>query len=100
MTLVLAIAHLLASVIVLAESLFKAELSRPGKPSTSIKDRILEIFKSLSWLMIAFGSGTSLLLFILDKQIQNLYTPRLDHTVMMVGFAFLIVRTRFKEIVH
>ena len=102
MSTALPILHALAALVILAEASFKAELSNPCKVGLCPRSRALEVLKSLAWVLLAFGSGASVLLPLMGSALassQNylLPTPSLQNTAVMVGFAVLIIRTRIKE---
>ena len=101
MSAALPILHALAALVILAEASFKAELSNPCKSGLCPRSRALEALKAFAWVLLAFGSGASVLLPLLATAQAasgaRLPTPTLESTVVMVGFAVLIIRTRFKE---
>jgi hypothetical protein len=106
MNLLLEILHPLAGLIVLAEALNKLERVQPFRPGLRPRDRVVDGLKALAWLLLALGAGGALaapvlLAFGIPEQatslLMRLERPMLDQTLVLVGFAVLIVRTRVKE---
>ena len=102
MILALTIAHAAASFVILTEAVYKLELAYPCARGISARVRLLQVLKSLAWLLLAFGAGASLLVPLLGSAWAStashlLPMPSLQNTAITVGFAVLIVRTRFKE---
>ncbi|MGQ3001303.1 MAG: hypothetical protein ACT6UH_00715 [Hydrogenophaga sp.] len=106
MNLLLEILHPLAGLIVLAESLNKLERVQPFRLGLRPRDRLVDALKALAWLLLALGAGGALaapvlLAFGIPEQatslLMRLERPMLDQTLVLVGFAVLIVRTRVKE---
>lgn len=106
MTTALQVAHALASLIVLAEALNKLERTAPTLPGLSAHERLLCILKSGAWGLLAMGAGggvaSPVLLWAglppsLMHEFARLERPTLAETLVMAGFAVLIVRTRVKE---
>lgn len=106
MSLVLQIVHVLAGLVVLAEALNKLERVRPFAPGMRAHDRLVDGLKALAWLLLALGAGgalaaPALLAFGVPETSANLLMrlerPTLDQTLVLLGFAVLIVRTRVKE---
>lgn len=106
MSITLQILHVVAGLIVLAEALNKLERVRPFKPGLSGRDRVVDGLKALAWLLLAMGAGGALaapLLLLVGVPahsadiLMRLERPVLDQTLVLVGFAVLIVRTRVKE---
>lgn len=106
MNLLLEILHPLAGLIVLAEALNKLERVQPFRPGLRARDRLVDGLKALAWLLLALGAGGALaapLLLALGipghatSLLMRLERPMLDQTLVLVGFAVLIVRTRVKE---
>jgi len=106
MSLVLQIVHVLAGLVVLAEALNKLERVRPFAPGLHAHDRLVDGLKALAWLLLALGAGGAMaapaLLAIgvtetAAGHLMRLERPTLDQTLVLLGFAVLIVRTRVKE---
>jgi len=105
--------HMLAALIVLAESLNKLERTAPLRPGLCRKTRLVDGLKALAWLLLALGAGGAvagpLLLAagfttpqlashaIFGAPLLRLEHPTLDQVCVLAGFAVLIVRTRVKE---
>lgn len=106
MNLILETLHALAGLIVLAEALNKLERVRPFGPGLRPRDRLVDGLKALAWLLLALGAGGALaapaLLWMGVPEhsaslLMRLERPMLDQTLVLVGFAVLIIRTRVKE---
>lgn len=106
MSLALQILHIVAGLVVLAEALNKLERVRPFAPGMRARDRLVDGLKALAWLLLALGAGGALaapMLLALGVPEQSasllmrLERPVLDQTLVLLGFAVLIVRTRVKE---
>lgn len=106
MTAAIAAVHFLAGLIVLAEALNKLERSAPLAPALSHHARIVETLKALGWVLLALGAGgavaSPLLIAIgvppsLTATLARLESPTFAETMVLAGFATLIIRTRAKE---
>jgi hypothetical protein len=106
MSAALQIAHWLAGFIVLAEALNKLERTAPFAPDLSAHKRVVDGLKALAWTLLAIGAGgavaTPLLLAMGLPQdhyelLMHLEAPTLAETMVLAGFATLIIRTRVKE---
>ena len=98
--------HWIAAFVVLAEALNKMERSHPLARGLGARDRVIEVLKAAAWLLLGFGSGIALggpLRRALGGcehgllSIVTLDSPSIGDTIVMLGFAVLIVRTRVKE---
>lgn len=98
--------HALASLIVLAEALNKLERTAPFARGLCPHTRLVDGLKSLAWALLALGAGggvaSPVLLWAglppsLMYELARLERPTLAETLVMLGFAVLIVRTRVKE---
>jgi hypothetical protein len=98
--------HWLSGLVVLSEALNKLErtplLSRDMRPNA----RLVLVLKAVAWFFLALGAGGALaspLLIAMGFQNDNgqvllrLEKPTLSETLVLLGFAVLIVRTRIKE---
>lgn len=103
---ILEVIHPLAGLVVLAEALNKLERADPTNPFLTRRDRVVEYLKALAWLLLALGAGGALaapfLITIGISQVQTdmllrIERPTLAETMVLCGFAALIVRTRVKE---
>lgn len=102
MSVALTAVHAAADLVIVTEAVYKLELAYPCARGISARVRLLQVLKSLAWLLLAFGAGASLLLPLLGSAwaaspSQLLPLPTLENTAITVGFAVLIIRTRFKE---
>lgn len=91
--------HWVACAIVVAEALNKLERTAPFQPSLSARERLVEVLKALAWILLALGGGGGLVAPLTNDmpRMPNLGEPGLQDACLAVGFAVLIVRTRFKE---
>lgn len=106
MNLTLEILHAIAGLVVLAEALNKLERVRPFAAGMRARDRVVDGLKALAWLLLALGAGGALAAPALlwmgvpehsTSLLMRLERPMLDQTLVLLGFAVLIVRTRVKE---
>jgi hypothetical protein len=106
MSAALQVLHIVAGLIVLAEALNKLERCAPTAPGLSPRERLVDALKALAWLLLALGAGgavaSPLLLGMgiphqVAGQLSRLETPTFAETMVLTGFAVLIIRTRFKE---
>jgi len=106
MTTAIAILHVVAGLVVLAEALNKLERTDPLKVGLTGRERAVEGLKALAWLLLALGAGGAAappVLRLLGVQPEalsifaRLEQPTIDQTCVLLGFAVLIVRTRLKE---
>lgn len=101
----LQILHWLAGFVVLAEALNKLERTAPCAPGMSRHARLVDGLKALAWLLLALGAAGALatpILVLIGVDVNpwehvNHRQPTLAETLVMVGFAVLIVRTRVKD---
>ena len=84
--------HWLAGVVVLAEALNKLERTAPLAPDLSARERFVDWLKAIAWALLALGGGGAVI-----TPLMRLETPTLQDMCVLLGFAVLIVRTRFKE---
>ncbi len=101
MSTVLQLLHWLAGMIVLAEALNKLERIRLFERGITI-----ETLGAMGWLMVAMGAGgaviTPVLLMLgfkpyLHTILMRLERPTFAEVVVLMGFAFLVLRARLKE---
>lgn len=92
MTAVLCVVHWLAGLVVLAEALNKLERVSPLAPGLGVRARVVDVLKTLAWLLLALGAGGALITPLL-----GLAPATLQDVAVLAGFAVLIVRTRVKE---
>lgn len=106
MSLILQILHVLAGLVVLAEALNKLERVRPFLSGMTARQRLVDGLKALAWLLLALGAGGAMAAPLLlamgvpehdASLLMRLERPTLDQTLVLLGFAVLIVRTRVKE---
>lgn len=102
----LQILHIVAGFIVLAEVLNKLERVDPLGQGLTWHQRLVDCLKALAWFMLGLGAGGALagpLLLSMGLPadaggvVVRLGPPTLDQTLVLAGFAVLIVRTRVKE---
>lgn len=98
--------HALAGLVVLAEALNKLERCAPFARGLSWHDRLVDGLKALAWFMLAMGAAGALAAPALRAmgmpadaggEFARLERPTLAETLVLAGFAVLIVRTRLKE---
>lgn len=106
MNLLLEVLHPVAGLIVMAEALNKLERVDPLAPGKDMHTRLVDGLKALAWVCLAMGAGGAIAApFLLAMGVpehsagllMRLERPMLDQTLVLVGFAVLIVRTRIKE---
>jgi hypothetical protein len=102
----LQILHACAGVVVVAEATNKLERTAPLAPGLRPRDRLVDGLKSFAWLMLAMGAGGAVAAPFLialgvpadaGSVLSRLTRPTLAETLVLCGFATLIVRTRLKE---
>lgn len=95
----LATVHWVACAVVLAEALNKLERTAPCRRGMSLRERWVESLKALAWIFLALGGGGGLVAPLTSSMslAPFLGEPGLQDVCIAVGFAVLIVRTRFKE---
>jgi len=100
------IIHWLASLIVMAEALNKLERCSPCVRELTMRQRLLEGLKGVSWCLLALGAGGGLISPALLQMhawpddlrvLMRVDRPALTEAIVMLGVAMLIVRTRVKE---
>ena len=97
--------HFLAGLIVLAEALNKLERVAPFAPGIDPHTRLVDGLKALAWALLALGAGGAVATPVLGEfgihsrtsQMITHQLPSLAETLVLVGFAVLIIRTRVKE---
>lgn len=84
--------HWIGGLIVLAEAMNKLERTDPLAKGLGLRARLVVCFKVIGWLLLSLGAGGALVtpLLHLDK-------PTLQDACFVLGFAFLIIRTRLRE---
>lgn len=101
----LQVVHWLAAVIVLAEALNKLERTAPCAPGLTAHARVVDSLKALAWLLLALGAAGAVITPVLlgmgvppnPWQHVNHTFPSMAETLVLLGFAVLIIRTRVKE---
>lgn len=102
----LQILHIVAGFIVLAEALNKLERCDPLGKQMTLHQRLVDGLKAVAWFLLGLGAagalaGPLLLSMGLPSDaggvVVRLGAPTLDQTLVLAGFAVLIVRTRVKE---
>lgn len=97
--------HWLSGFIVLAESLNKLERTAPFAPGLCSHTRLVDLLKAIAWMLLALGAAgavASPLLLAMGVSSADMPLLRLEHatlaeTLVLLGFAVLIIRTRVKE---
>lgn len=98
--------HVLAGLIVLAEALNKLERCAPFAHGLTAHERLVDGLKALAWFLLAMGSAGALAAPLLRAlgmpaeaggEFSRLERPTLAETLVLAGFAVLIIRTRVKE---
>lgn len=95
--------HYIAGAIVLVEALNKLERSDPCKGGLSLYCKVSEGFTALVWALLALGAANAVAVPILlglgfkstDRLI--LESPHISATVLLVGVAISIVKSRLTE---
>ncbi|WP_367846994.1 hypothetical protein [Rhodoferax sp. WC2427] len=88
----LSMLHWFAGLIVFAESLNKLERTAPLAPGLTRPQRIAAWLKCAAWLLLSAGGAGALV-----TPLMRLEPPTLQDVALILGFAILIIRTRFKE---
>jgi len=98
--------HVVAGLVVLAESLNKLERTAPFAAGLAPRERVVDSLKALAWMLLALGAAGAVaspallaLGFPPDAggAFARLDRPTAAETAVLLGFAVLIVRTRVKE---
>jgi hypothetical protein len=98
--------HVLAGLVVLAEALNKLERCAPFARNLTGRERIVDGLKALAWFLLALGAAGALAAPALRAmglpvdaggEFSRLERPTLAETLVLTGFAVLIIRTRVKE---
>lgn len=106
MNTVMLVLHVVAGFVVLAEALNKLERCDPLAKGMTPHQRAVDGLKALAWLLLGLGAGGALAAPALlalgvaedaGGHVFRIEGPTLDQTMVLVGFAVLIVRTRVKE---
>lgn len=102
----LQVLHMLAGLVVLAEASNKLERSDPCARGLTPMERFVEALKVLAWALLALSAGGAVISPVLlalglpansAGVLLRLQQPTLAETCALLGFAVLIIRTRFKE---
>ena len=88
----LSAAHFVAGLIVLAEALNKLERCAPFARGICGRARFAAALKCIAWILLAMGGAGAMV-----TPLMQLDAPTLQDCAVIVGFAVLIVRSRFKE---
>lgn len=106
MSATLELLHALAGLVVLAEALNKLERCAPLACGLSWHDRLVDGLKALAWALLAMGAAGALASPLLRAlgvpadaggEFARIERPTLAETLILLGFALLIIRTRVKE---
>lgn len=93
--------HLVAGIIVLAESLNKLECAKPLGRGLTLGKRGFEALKALAWMLLAIGAANAVFtpaFMALGAQPSRwIAHPTFFETTVMLGVSVLILRTRIKE---
>ena len=98
--------HVLAGLVVLAEALNKLERCAPFARGLAPRERLVDGLKAMAWFMLAMGAAGALAAPALRAmglpadaggEFARLERPTLAETLVLAGFAVLIIRTRVKE---
>lgn len=98
--------HVLAGLVVLAEALNKLERCAPFARGLDAHARLVDGLKALAWFLLAMGAAGALAAPLLRAlglpaeaggEFARLARPTLAETLVLAGFAVLIIRTRIKE---
>ena len=98
--------HVLSGLVVLAEALNKLERCAPFAPGLACRERVVDGLKALAWFLLAMGAAGALAAPLLRAmglpadaggEFARLERPTLAETLVLAGFAVLIIRTRVKE---
>ena len=92
MTLAIQILHWLAGVVVLAEALNKLERTAPCARGLTPHERLVDWLKAIAWALLAIGGAGAVITPLMQMDV-----PSLQDMCILLGFAVLIIRTRFKE---
>lgn len=105
MSTTLQILHWLAGFIVLAEALNKLERTTPFAPGLSWHLRLVDGLKAIAWTLLALGGAGAVASPVLgslgihsptSQEVLH-QAPSIAETLVLLGFAVLIIRTRVKE---
>lgn len=88
----LLVLHWLAGLIVLAEALNKLERVDLRRPGCTGRERCVDALKALAWGLLALGGAG-----VVVGPLLSLPAPGLADVCTALGFAVLILKTRFKE---
>ncbi len=84
--------HFSAGLVVLAEGLNKLHRADPFEPGLGRQARLVVVLKVLAWLLLCMGAGGAV-----ATPLMQLQPATLQDVAVIVGFALLVVRSRFKE---
>jgi hypothetical protein len=84
--------HVLAGFVVLAEAMNKLERTDVLAPGLTRRERIVVLLKAAGWACIALGAGGVLVAGVMPQGYV-----RLGYSLMVGGFALLVVRSRVRE---
>jgi hypothetical protein len=88
----ISLAHWLAGLVVLAEALNKLERTAPLAPGLSARERFVDWLKAIAWALLALGGAGAVI-----TPLMRMEAPSFQDMCVLLGFAVLIVRTRFKD---
>lgn len=89
---VIRVLHWICGFIVLAEALNKLERTAVFAHGLGWRLRFVTWLKVLAWILLAMGAGGALI-----TPLIHLEPPSLQDLCIILGFAVLIIRSRFKE---
>ena len=92
MMLAIQIIHWLAGVVVLAEALNKLERTAPLAYGLAPRERLVDWLKAIAWAFLAIGGAGAVITPLMQMDV-----PSLQDMCILLGFAVLIIRTRFEE---
>lgn len=93
MELVQTIFHIVVGLIVLAEALNKLERTNVRAEGLTPRERFVAWLKALGWACIALGAGGVMVADMMPRGYLEL-----GYTLMVLGFALLVVRSRVREV--
>lgn len=97
MATVLHVVHWLAGFVVLAEALNKLERTAPCARGLTPHQRLVDGLKALAWALLAAGAAGAVVAPLLWALGVVAPPSGLTDTVVLTGFAVLVIRTRVKE---
>ena len=84
--------HWIAGLIILAEALNKLERTQPFARGLDVTARLSAWLKLFAWMLLAIGGAGALI-----TPLMQLEPATLQDAAVIVGFAMLVIRSRFKE---